>query len=150
MSRSTVWLRLSSLAAVGIVIGGLTLLGVALVIPHHAPTATPVALYTAARPRLQVTPLVGASGQTATATITGLRTPANPAWRWARLTVEAPDGSLPVDSLWAVPTVPVTRTWRLTGDGAAVITLCLFTHDTASPDWCTEYLLDTHEGTFVR
>lgn len=96
-------------------------------------------------PQLTVTPLVGMAGQHATAQVTGLSTPANPEWRWARLVVESPDGSTPIDSLWPVPSSPQTRTWTLRGEGLTIISLALYTHNTEDVAWRTEYLLDTHE-----
>lgn len=100
---------------------------------------------TVAWPQLRVEPHVGLSGQLAIATITRLSTLARPEWRWARLTVASPDGAVPVDSVWAVPSPgALTRQWRLSGEGPTIITLTLYKHNLTSPDWRTEFLLDTH------
>lgn len=95
-------------------------------------------------PVLRVTPRVGMAGQQATAQVTGLTTPANAEWRWARLVVESPDGSTPIDSLWGVPSSPQTRTWTLRGEGLTIISLTLYAHTPEDAAWRTEYLLDTH------
>lgn len=97
-------------------------------------------------PQLRVEPRVGLSGQRATVTVAGLGQPSRTHWRWARLTVESPDGTVPVDSLWAVPAHgPTTRTWRLSGEGPTIVTLSLYGPELEWPDWQTEFLLDTHE-----
>lgn len=114
--------------------------------PHAAGESVlrPVAASRRPDPLLRVTPLVGQVGQVATAQVTGLSDPANPEWRWARLVVESPDGSTPIDSLWGVPNRPQTRTWTLRGEGLTIVSLVLYTHDTRTVAWRTEYLLDTH------
>lgn len=76
-------------------------------------------------PLLRVSPLVAHEGQQATATVEGLLHPTVPTWRWARLVVEAADGSVPIDSVWQLPARPVRRTWQLRGGGDTVVTLTL-------------------------
>lgn len=95
-------------------------------------------------PHLRVEPTIGMQGQLATATLTHMETLARPAWRWARFTVESPDGTS-IDSLWAVPLQgSVSRRWQLRGEGPTIVTLRLYTADLTWPDWQTEFLLDTH------
>lgn len=97
-------------------------------------------------PQLRVEPSIGMQGQLATATLTHMEALARPTWRWARFTVESPDGSIPIDSLWAVPLWgTVSRRWQLRGEGPTRITLSLYTADLTWPDWQTEFLLDTHD-----
>lgn len=127
-------------------VGTLLGLGLGLACTRLAPDPPPFqTIATEAGPQLRVEPHVGLSGQRATATVMGLGTPAR-SWRWARLTVESPDGTVPVDSLWAVPHHgSTTRYWRLSGDGPTIVTLSLYITDLTTPDWQTEFLLDTHD-----
>ncbi len=133
-------------------VAALLMLGLGLACQQRAPETPPYQrITTAAMPRLQVEPLVGMSGQYATVTATGLATLARPEWRWARLTVDAPDGARPVDSMWAVPSqMPIRRQWRLQEEGSTTIALSLYTDNLTQPDWHTRILLDTHEFNLVQ
>ena len=114
--------------------------------PPTLPQPVPVEIATT-MPRLRVDPLVGMAGQHATVTVSGLQTPARSTWRWAQLTVESPDGAIPVNSLWEVPAGPQVRSWILTGNGITVITLTLYTHNINVIDWRTEVLVETFSET---
>lgn len=93
-------------------------------------------------PVLHVTPLGGRVGTPFTATVTRqLQVPPNCVW--ARLVVSDGDDARPIDSLWAVPALPQSRTWTAHATGSTVVSFVLLTRD-MDVCWRTEHLLDIH------